>query len=323
MTRLSKVDDSSRSNIRKMLRLCKELRFLKNKDTAIVITGSKGAGKSHLAYTLCMEHCKLFNKKFDFEKNVIYTESAKETIDKVNQLEEFDCLWFDESARFILAENWANKHAKELKKVFSEIRTKKLLLIFVLPFSFKRVDTKYRESLLDFWIYVQDRDLGICFQKIEQAMYSGFNDDFISQKMPYVSWLDLAHPDLKKNNHILVESKARSIPNYFTTIHWNAMASEVEQEYLKYRDDAVYNRYAEDDDGNLIKKVDEEEKKPKNKFFGKDYSKNFLRGVLNLKERGTSVEEIGRIMGVASSTLKGMLDRYNIQDNPEKLLNEN
>jgi hypothetical protein len=323
MTRLSKVDDTSRSNINKMLTLCKVLRFEKNKDTAIVITGAKGAGKSHLAYKLCLEHCKLHGRKFDFGKNVIYTESAKETIDKVNELEEFDCLWFDESARFILAENWANRHAKELKKVFSEIRTKKLLLIFVLPFAFRRVDTKYRESLLDFWIYVQDRDLGICFQKIEQAMYSGFNDDYISQKMPYVSWLDLAHPDLKRKNHIMVEMKAKAIPNYFTTIHWSAMDEKVEAEYLKYRDDAVYNRYAEDENGNIVKKVDEKEKKPKNKFFGKDYSENFLRGVLNLKEKGTSVEEIGRIMEVAPSTLKGMLDRYNIRNNPDKLTNEN
>ena len=319
MTRLSKVNQEplgitkTQNNISKFLTVAKKLRFEENRDTSICITGSKGAGKSHLAWNIALNQCKLWNKNFNFGRNVIYTEDAKETIEKVNSLTMYEPLWFDESARFILAENWANKHAKELKKVFSEIRTKKLLLIFVLPFSFKRIDTKYKESLLDYWIYVQERDLGLCFQKSEQAMYSGFNEDFIGHKMPYFSWLDLVHPELRKTNLAMAESVARGIPNFYTTIHWNMMPPDVEEEYLKYRDDAVYYRYETKESESLEKEQAEKENMKRISEAERKLRKEKLIFINKLRVDGYTLYQIADLLGVSRSAVSSFLSREKVK----------
>ena len=141
----------------------------KDADFLLAISGAKGTGKSTLGLQIIRAYLKRFWRyegNFDtwFKRN-LHRFVAYETADvlqKIETAEDSQPILCDEAVRFAMAEDWMKAESKYLKKIFTQIRTKHLFFIFCIP-EFYWIDRKYREDMVNVWIHILKRGLGLAF----------------------------------------------------------------------------------------------------------------------------------------------------------------
>ena len=224
-------------NLKKMREFVKLLQKRKDKDydNIIVATGIKGSGKSTFLYHLGNEYMKQLGRKFDLQNSVVYSDSFDEVFDKINKAKDGDYLWFDEGGRLILGEDWNSARSKRLKKMFSEIRTKHLCIGFAMPFSFTRIDKKYRESLINFWAWIPRRGFSLIFEPVIHPTYSGFMEEYFN-KIKSIPW----SKTLNENIENFFYNSFKKFSSFLDVLSFTEIPKDKFKEYLRLRDEAVY-----------------------------------------------------------------------------------
>lgn len=98
---------------------------------------------------------------FKFRKFLAY--DNKEVIDMAigeGKINEGCPMILDEGARVLMAEDWAKKENKRLKKVFAQMRTRNLLVIVNLP-RFRWSDKKISNDMATGWLRILTRGMGV------------------------------------------------------------------------------------------------------------------------------------------------------------------
>jgi len=210
-------------------------------DNFICITGIKGSGKSTFAYWLGREYMKGLNRTFDIEKHVVYSDSFQEIFEKIKNAEDGDYIWFDEAGRIILAEDWNSAKSKKLKKMFAEIRTRHLAVVFVVPFSFLRIDKKYREALFNFWVWIPKRSVSVIFEPLIHPTIQGFEEEKITKILSPLKW----SRTLQEDTENIIKEALKKCPSFLDVVKFPDMPQDVKQRYLYLRDKEVYTEEEE------------------------------------------------------------------------------
>ena len=88
---------------------------------------------------------------FDMEKYIAY--NNEDVIEKIYSLPPYSPLIGDEAVRFAWSRDWNKAENKELAKLSTQIRTKKLIFFMNIP-KLPWIDSAYREQLLDIWVWI-------------------------------------------------------------------------------------------------------------------------------------------------------------------------
>ncbi len=256
-------------------------RWIKDDDDCYVaVTGFKGKGKSTLSLRMAMYYSKIFlNKNINLRKNILYSSDIKKIFWRLKTASDGDVIVFDEASRFILGEDWNVEHHKLLKKIFAEIRTKHLFIIFTCPFQFSNIDSKYRNSLFKYWINCFDKGVGLIFQRNMSPVGDAFYLDWFKKRMKFLgenSFLDDK-----------IFGMLMSHPCFYHSITWTALPKHIYLRYLKVRDSFVYEREIEDE---LERKANEQTSKVESKL---------VKTVANLKANGMNKIEIANTTGLS------------------------
>jgi len=262
------------------VRLIRERWINRDYDCYIAITGNKGTGKSTLSLRMALYYSKLFlNKNFNLRKNIIYTPLVDEIFKKVKNAVDSDVFIFDEASRIILAEEWNKIEHRELKKIFAEIRTKHLFIIFTCPFQFQNIDGKYRNSLLKYWVHCFDRNFGAIFQQNISPAGDAFHIEWFKKRMRFLSVNAL----FDFRTYGLISSH----PCFYHSVRWTPLPKHIYERYLALRDRFVYDR-----------DVGEEIQQEINMNLSREKEKLMVT-VANLKVKGYSDNEIIKITGLS------------------------
>ena len=270
-------------------------------DTFMAVTGDKGTGKSNYAIQQARVYVDVMKEKhnidvdFDPVENIVYSSTKKEIFDKVNNTQNKGVIIFDEAARFILGEDWNSKESKASKKMWGEIRTKNLFVIFVLPFNFTSIDSKYRRSLINFWVDCIFRGSGLIFEKTRNGFFAKklYNECYVG----FVKWSDGVNKKSRKKwiNKIenAIYNNAGISNSYQGTITWNKMPKSIEQIYYKHRDEKVYEEKEEEEKEEFVTKGRlEKQKEIRSKLIN-----------IMINDLGVRQKDIAKKMGVTSSTI--------------------
>lgn len=260
-------------------------------DTFLGVTGDKGTGKSNLSIVIARDYVKLMNKKmntnlkFDIEENVVYSDDPEEIFNKVDSLPLYSCIVFDEAARIILGEDWNSRNSKQLKKMWAEIRTKHLLVVFALPFTMSDVDKKYRNSLFNYWIECPLRNFGLLFEKTRL----GFFDGSIYNEIGTISYSDSLNEERKKKAETNALYKIKRIPSFMGVVRWIEIPEPMRTKYYELRDRAVYEKADKEETTEYVPNV---------KLFNKlRYGFYLLYTYLN-EVKGMNLSEVDRVIGL-------------------------
>jgi hypothetical protein len=161
----------------------------KDFDVVAAVTGPKGVGKSSLAIQISRKILELEGKKFEPERHVAYL--YEDVIDKINELDEHEPLIIDEAVNVAMSEDWNKIESKYLKKVFAKLRVRHLIVFLCIP-EFSWLDKKYREGMVNFWLFVPTRGVFILFTpKVFTAKEDKWNIDKIESVFKGLGYLDV------------------------------------------------------------------------------------------------------------------------------------
>jgi len=142
--------------------LQKRLNFAKkqiamNNDCIGIVSGGEGTGKSSLAGNI-MRY--ISEDKFDPRKQLIGAD-YQEALEKLQEVEDNGWLMFDEGNAFFLSTETMSREHRDLHKVFSIFRQKRLFVLIILP-SFFRLGSYFANDRSKFMIrtYLNDGKRG-------------------------------------------------------------------------------------------------------------------------------------------------------------------
>ena len=122
-------------------------------DVTIGNTGRRGSGKTTFAIEFSKMYVKRYfgEKTFDLNKYIAYNND--DVMEKIHTLPKYSPLIGDEAVRFAWSRDWNKAENKELARLVTQIRTKKLIFFMNIP-KLAWIDSVYREGMLDIWIWV-------------------------------------------------------------------------------------------------------------------------------------------------------------------------
>ena len=135
-----------------------------NMDTVIAVTGRKGKGKSTLAFQLA----RALDPKFTLQQ-VVYR--AADMADLFVSLRVKQAAVYDEAALGLLSTDWATTEAKALVAMVTILRPKRLTMILCLP-KFRRLNSSFREDLVDLWVKINRRGYAVVHPAEEAERYT-------------------------------------------------------------------------------------------------------------------------------------------------------
>ena len=103
------------------------------------------------------------HKAEEINFNTCLAYDSDEVREKIYELAPFSPILPDEGVRFMMGEDWMRYENKEMKKLFAQMRTKRLLMATNIQ-KFKWTDSKIRNDMTTFWIRILKRGLAILLQ---------------------------------------------------------------------------------------------------------------------------------------------------------------
>lgn len=100
-------------------------------------------------------------KELNFTKYLAY--DNEDVYNLIHEIKPFSPIIPDEGVRFMMSEDWNVKENKQMKKLFAQMRTKRLLVFANIP-KFEWVDKKYRNDMATFWIRILKRGFALLLQ---------------------------------------------------------------------------------------------------------------------------------------------------------------
>lgn len=175
--------------------------------------------------------------KFNFRKYLAY--DGEDVMDLVHDLEPFSPLLGDEMARWALAEDWASKINKEIKKAFIQIRTKNLTVIGCIP-EFVTLDKKHR-NMANYWIRIMQRDAKRSLAVLLEKDKGEFEDKWHLKEFQEIagSWYETTSME---DVLAICKRLKREHPCVFDYFFIPHIDKKLYAEYEKFRDEKVFER---------------------------------------------------------------------------------
>jgi hypothetical protein len=136
-------------------------RNLANFDTMLLLSGSKGTGKSSFAIMLGREWCQLLGIPFSPRHHIAYSNAQVQ--ERIDNLERFHPLIADEAVNFASSSEWAKVENRELRKKLAQVRTRHLFFILCWPMKVNKIEKSYLDSFVNYWIHIFKRGTGAIF----------------------------------------------------------------------------------------------------------------------------------------------------------------
>jgi hypothetical protein len=210
------------------------LTTLEDFDVLAAVTGPKGVGKSSLAIQISRKILEFQDKEFEPERHVAYL--YEDVVNKIDELDEHEPLIIDEAVNVMMSEDWNKIESKYLKKVFAKLRVRHLIVFLCIP-EFTWLDKKYREGMVNFWLFVPTRGFFILFTpKIFTAKEDKWELDRLENILKGINYSDiLKEKELTKN----LESRISTLPTHLTLGAFEEVPKEIYKKYLELRKAAI------------------------------------------------------------------------------------
>lgn len=202
----------------------------RQKDLIFVITGYPGEGKSVLAIHVA----KSYDKRFNFERNLIYSRS-----ELTEKIETFPPSAFiiDEAINILYKREWNKGSQKDMIKLLNICRSKGHMLIFVQP-DFEDMDKDIRKKRLRLWIDVIKRGCGVMYKPVKSL--GGGSDPWNLDKNDKFIKAQIKKLGLVEG---YLEGSAKS-ENFQNIVRWENIS---EEEYKQYEEVKDRKKYAQDE----------------------------------------------------------------------------
>src|SRR3990167_6892883 len=220
-------------------------------DVIIATTGMRGSGKSTFG-TQCARiyQKKYLNKEFtinDLKSCIAY--NNEEVFEKIYSLPLYHPLIGDEAIRFIWSRDWNRSPNKEIIRLTTQIRTKKLLFFLNIP-KITWMDSSFREAMIDIWVWTlatlndegEKESYAFVFQRDENQ---GEGDSWHLSKLR----------ELKKRKKKSIIGKFTDVdrilklvknhPCYFDAFKFPALPKDMYEAYQKIRDERAFEKQSE------------------------------------------------------------------------------
>ena len=212
----------------------------------IGMTGRLGCGKSTLSMQIARRYVKRYlGKEFRINDYIAYTN--EEVMEKIYSLPKYSPLIGDEGVRFAWSRDWNKSENKELARLSTQVRTKKLIFFINIP-KISWIDSAFRESLIDIWIWVHSsfNEQG---QKEGNALI--FEPD--QNQAETDSWrLDILKSKLRKRERIgrftpieRLLKICKNNPCFVDSFKFPKLPEEMYQTYQRIRDRKAFEKEGE------------------------------------------------------------------------------
>lgn len=202
-------------------------------DVIVGLSAFKGFGKSTFGIQTGRFYIREYmpKEKYDLRSHVAYDNyEIEEKVDKLPVGAPLNC---DEAVRFAMAEDFMLSESKETKKFFTQIRVKKHLFTFCIP-DIWWLDKKYREGMMTIWIHLIAKGYAVMFLP---DLRPGVDDrwhrkDILKIVKPFSFFTPVKE----------IMKSFRKLPTYYDEFSFPALSDEMYMEYLRIRDEAVFQR---------------------------------------------------------------------------------
>jgi len=149
-------------------------------DCLILITSPKGFGKSSLSLQIADKlHKRYLDTPFNLEEQVAFT--PEQVQERIKNLPEYSALVWDEAVMGAMGEDWNKAVSRALKKDITLCRTKHLVILMNMP-NIAWLDNKYRSTLVNFWIHIINRGMGVWFSPdLRPSVKDCWNLDYLDK----------------------------------------------------------------------------------------------------------------------------------------------
>ena len=208
----------------------------KDMDVLCCVSGFKGFGKSTFILQVIKRYLERYMGIKMTPKNIrnYMAFDNHDVYKKIMSLPEYAPLGCDEAVRFALGEDWMKAESKELKKTFTQIRTKHHAIFFAIP-NFWWLDKKYREDMTTIWVHIIKRGYAVVFTP-DLAMGV---DDVWHQKDFKKIFKDRSYSFFSTDTESLLKY-VRKHRCYFDEFTFPQLDQRLYNKYVKIRDEHVY-----------------------------------------------------------------------------------
>lgn len=201
----------------------------------ICITARVRKGKSRLAYMLTRK----LDTNFSYETNYIGNPKHFQTFKKLYQTAPKSTAWIDEAEKVLSAERRFDKEQWYLQQLFNQFASHNKIIILCTP-SFKRIDSRWRDTHITIWINIVARGLAVlCKSRDMQSSLDVWGLEAMKE-----SELALKSEDIINKDRLLKNfDKNPTALFYFTFNDWDS--EEEKAEYLTYKEKSQQDLYDE------------------------------------------------------------------------------
>ena len=234
----------SYENMHEFVEYIRAIQIKDDNDVFIGSTGRKGSGKSSFSIQIARNYVKKYfgENTFDLKKYIAYNND--DVIEKIHTLPKYSPLIGDEAVRFVWSRDWNKAENKELARLATQIRTKKLIFFMNIP-KLAWIDSVYREGMLDIWVWIHasfDEHGKECHAMIfepddNQGQTDSWHTDILKKKAK------------KRKNRIgrftpidKVYKIIKMHPCFVDTFKYPVLPFELYERYLKIRNERVFER---------------------------------------------------------------------------------
>ena len=232
----------SYENFINFIKYIRSIQTKRDNDLFIGVSGDKGSGKSTFALQTARFYVeKYFNESyFSFKKYIAYNND--EVYRKMNTLPLYSPLIADEAVRFAWTREWYKGEHKEIIKLGTQVRTKKLIFMMNIP-RFAWLDKAYREGLLDMWVWlhsytIEGGEMVVYAIIFEPDRNQGEKDAW------HLNKLTKTKGKIERIGHFTpiekIEKLVRNHPCFFDIFTFPKLPDELYQQHLKLRERRVF-----------------------------------------------------------------------------------
>lgn len=172
--------------------------------------------------------------KWSAAKFIAYDNGEART--KILNMPRYSPLIFDEAMNFMAAQDHNKVESKEMKKLITVVRPRRLFMIANIP-ELMWVDSKYRDIFAHFWIYAIEKGHAFIFEKNKAVTKDKWGLKYLEKHMGVVKYF---------TNTDKIKRSIKRHPCYFDSISWSELPEKVYNDYEYVRNARNLQRQVEE-----------------------------------------------------------------------------
>lgn len=266
-----------------------------DRDVVCAISGYEGDGKSTLAVHHTIDINRLRGMTDEeilerFDDYMLYSPNKEITAEKVMKPDKYAPINSDEATKALYKLNWASEGQKYLNMLYQLCRKENKVNLFCIP-RFTDLNEYFRNHRVLFWIFIVERGTAVLMQKdwnpfTTDPWHLKENEKILKESMRRKKIIDLS-----PNEKIALLQKTQ---NFVAVFHYDDLEKPFKKKYLEGKNKHGYDEMSQTADvgGKLLDK----------------YKEGLRKSVLALREKGLTVMDIGKIIGVTDRTVRRYME---------------